>query len=59
MPSKKPVFTLRTDQVNLDKLKIIAEHENRSQNNQLEYILLNYIKMFEYNNGEIKIESDN
>ncbi len=59
MPSKKPIFTLRTDQVNLDKLRMIAKAENRSDNKQLEYILLNYIKMYEYNNGEIKIESDN
>lgn len=58
MPSKKPIFTLRTDQINLDKLRMIAKAENRSDNKQLEYILLNYIKMYEYNNGEIKIESE-
>lgn len=56
MPSNKPIFTLRTEKENLDKLRIIAKAENRSDNKQLEYILLNYIKMYENMFGEIKIE---
>lgn len=53
MPSNKPVFTLRTDKINLDKLHKISEHENRSDNKQLEYILLQYIRTYEAEHGEI------
>lgn len=55
MPSKKPVFTLRTEKENLAKLSYIAEQENRSDNKELEYILLSYIKEYEKKNGEIEI----
>lgn len=55
MPSKKPIFTLRTDKENLIKLSYIAQTENRSDNKQLELILTNYIKLYELQNGEIKI----
>lgn len=55
MPSKKPVFTLRTEKENLMKLSYIAEQENRSDNKELEYILLSYIKEYENEHGEIKI----
>lgn len=54
MPSKKPMFTLRTDQENLDKLQLIAEKENRTANKELEHILKNYIMEYEKINGEIK-----
>lgn len=56
MPSNKPVFTFRTDKAVLDKLHKIAEMESRTSNKQLEYILLNYIKRYEENNGKIKAE---
>ena len=54
LPSKKPVFTLRTEKENLMKLSYIAEQENRSDNKELEYILLSYIKEYENEHGEIK-----
>lgn len=57
MPSKKPMFTLRTDKENLEKLSIIAKEENRSDNKQLEFILMNYIKKYEKENGEIQLEN--
>ena len=57
MPSKKPVFTLRTEKENLMKLSYIAEQENRSDNKELEYILLSYIKEYENEHGEIEIKA--
>lgn len=56
MPSNKPVFTLRTDKVNLDKLHRISEQESRSDNKQLEYILLQYIRAYEAEHGAIEID---
>lgn len=55
MPSKKPIFTLRTEKENLEKLNHIAQQENRSDNKELEYILLKYIKEYEEINGTIKL----
>lgn len=56
MPSNKPIFTLRTEKINLEKLHIIAKKESRSDNQELEYILLKYIKEYEETNGIINIE---
>lgn len=47
MPSNKPQFIFRTDKEILDKLKNIAELENRTANKQLEYILKKYIEEYE------------
>lgn len=57
MPSKKPIFTLRTEQETLDKLHILAELEERSDNKELEYILKKYIKQYEQEHGEIEIKN--
>ena len=57
MPSKKPIFTLRTEQETLDKLHILAELEERSDNKELEYILKRYIKQYEQEHGEIEIKN--
>ena len=54
MPSKKPMVTLRTEPEIIEKLKYIADFENRSDNKELEHILKEYIKKFEEINGEIK-----
>lgn len=51
MPSNKPQFIFRTDKEILDKLKIIAENENRTANKQLEYILKKYIEEYEAQQG--------
>lgn len=59
MPSKKPMFTLRTEQEYLDKLKIIASEEGRSDNKQLEYILKLFIKNYESEHGSINIKNMN
>lgn len=57
MPSKKPMVTLRTEQETIDKLKYIADFENRSDNKQLEYILKEYIKNFENEHGTIETKA--
>ena len=56
MASKKPMVTLRTEPETIAKLKYIADTENRSDNKELEYILLSYIEKFEAEHGEIPIE---
>ena len=53
MPSKKPAMIFRTDKENLDKLKYIADKEDRSDNKQLEHILKKYIASYEKENGSI------
>lgn len=59
MPSKKPRFTLRTEKENLEKLNYIAQKENRSDNKELEYILLKYIREYEKANGTIELKKYN
>lgn len=56
MPSNKPIFTLRTDRELLDKLHALSERESRSDNKQLEYILIEYIRMYEEQNGKLNTE---
>lgn len=58
MPSTKPIFTLRTDKENLDKLRIIAKIENRSDNKQLKKVLLDFIREYKSRNGKIDIKED-
>ncbi len=38
------------------KLRYVAQYEGRSGNGQVLYVLKEYIKKFEEQNGEIKIE---
>lgn len=59
MPSKLPMITLRTEQVNIDKLKTIADEEGRSSNKQLEYILKQYITTYESQHGTIHVKNIN
>lgn len=58
MPSKKPMFTLRTEQQTIDKLKFIADNEGRSDNKQLEYILKQFITNYEAQHGAIPTQTD-
>lgn len=51
-------FQLRlTDELD-EKIKAIAELEQRSKNKEIEYILTKYIKEYESNNGEIKLNKN-
>ncbi len=55
----EPIRTFRcTDELYL-KLKFIALKENRSINKQLIRILTNFIKDYEQQYGEIKIDTNN
>lgn len=51
-------FNLRIDETLNDKLVMIAAEEGRSKNKQIEYILKKYIKQYEQENGEIKIDEE-
>lgn len=53
------MITLRTEQEYIDKLKIIADYEGRSDNKQLEYILKQYIENYETKHGNINIKNIN
>lgn len=55
MPSNKPIFTLRTDKIILEKLHIIADHNGRSDNKELEWILKTHIKTYEQEHGKIVV----
>lgn len=47
MPSNKPQFIYRTDKEILNKLKEIAEKENRTANKQLDHIVKKFIEEYE------------
>lgn len=57
MPSNKPTFLLRTEQEIIDKLKYIAEKENRTATKQLEYILKCYIEEWESKHERTELKS--
>lgn len=56
MPSKLPIIKANTKQVNIDKMKYIAEMNKRSLSKELEYIIEKHILQYELEHGEIKIE---
>lgn len=47
MPSNIPRLTIRMKQETIDKIKIIAEIEHRSANEQVNYIIDKYLKEYE------------
>ena len=56
MPSKKPAIQFHTEQWIIEKMKYIAEENNRSMSKEIELLCKNAIKKYELENGEIKIE---
>ena len=48
-------FNLRIDETLNDQLVKIAAEEGRSKNKQIEYILKEYVKQYEYTNGDITV----
>lgn len=48
-----PPFSLRISETLLDKIKFIAEENKRSANKEIEYILEQYVKKYEQENGTI------
>lgn len=51
-------FNLRIDETLNEQLVKVAAEEGRSKNKQIEYILKKYIKQYEQENGEIKINEE-
>lgn len=56
MPSKKPQFVIRTDNITLEKIKFIAEQNERSATQEIVHLIKNEIKRYESEKGEIPIE---
>ncbi|WP_157244021.1 Arc family DNA-binding protein [Paenibacillus elgii] len=55
MATNKKVFTLRLNENNFEKIKIIAEKNKRSIAMQIEYLIEQHIEKYEEENGSIKI----
>ena len=53
MATNKRVFTLRLQDDVFDKIEYLAEEEHRSMTNFIEYVLLQYLKKNQEENGEI------
>lgn len=56
MATNKRVFTLRLQDENFEKIKVIAEKSKRSIAMQIEYILEQYIERYEKENGNIGLK---
>ena len=56
MTDNKARYTLRVEQVLLDKLGYIAEYEGRTKNRELEQLIKRRIREFEAEHGEIEEE---
>lgn len=52
-------FNLRIDETLNDKLIQIAADEGRSKNKQIEYILKEYVKSYEKQNGTVMLYQKN
>lgn len=57
MPSNKPQLKTYTTQDVIDKFEIIASEENRSMSKELEYIVKEYIKLYESKHGNINVKN--
>ncbi len=56
MPSKLPQFNFRTEQETLNKIKYIAEKEDRSTSQEIVHLIKRRIEQYEKDNGEIHVE---
>lgn len=59
MPSKKPSFLIHADKEILDKLKYIANYNERSATQETVFIIKQHIANFEKKYGEIKLDNKN
>ena len=50
--------SLRIDPIVLAKIRKIAEDDNRSIANMIEYLIIQKIKIYEEKNGEIKLTEE-
>lgn len=51
-------FSLRVTEDLLAKIKVIAVHNKRSANKEMEYALERYVEAFEERHGNIQIDGD-
>ena len=56
MATNKRVFTLRMEDEIFEKIGILASLEHRSMTNYIEYVLLEHIRIYETQNGQIRKE---
>lgn len=49
-------FSLRVSEELLDKIKYIAAQNKRSANKEIEFLLEQYVREYERQHGQIKIE---
>lgn len=54
---KNKAYSLRLDEEIMEKLRAIAEKEDRPLSKQFERIVKEYIENYETNNGEINIKN--
>lgn len=55
MKDNKSRYTLRVDQILLDKLAYVAEYSGRTKNRELEQLIKQHIAQFEKEHGEIEL----
>lgn len=55
MPSKKPQFVIRTDNMTLEKIKFIAKQNERSATQEIVYLIKQAINEYESEKGEIPV----
>lgn len=53
---KNKAYPLRIDNELMEKVRILAEQEDRPISRQLERIIKEYIQQYEQEHGEIKLE---
>ena len=58
MPSAKRIFTLRLEDDDYDKMKVIAAKDNRSMANYIEKLVKEEIDVFEAEHGEIRLAEE-
>lgn len=52
------LYSFRTDETLIQKLKIISREHTRTRNKEIEYALKLYVKDYEEKYGEIQIEKE-
>ena len=58
MPSNKPIIAVRTNELIIEKFKVVCQKENRSMAKQAEKMILDLIAAYEAEHGEIKIDNE-
>lgn len=56
MSDPLPRYTLRVNQVLLDKLEYIADYNGRSKNREIEWLIRQRIQSFESQHGPIELD---